>query len=368
MSKVILQKRALQTMLLTCLAALPACDAAQPNPPPATPADATKGGASTPAPGAFRSLPLPGAEPDGVGMDYLVCDHATGRVWVPAGSTGSVDVIEPTSNEIRRIVGFPTAVMERNGKKRTVGPSSATIGEGVVYVGNRADSTVCAIDPRTLVRGACLKLESSPDGLAYVAATKEIWVTTPRDKSIAILDASTPATPVAKGKIALEGEPEGYAVDDQRGVFYTNLEDKDRTLAIDVRARKVTATWQPQCGEDGPKGLVVERASNFLVVACTDHLVVLDAGHDGKQISRLDTGVGVDNLDYLDARREVYAAAGKAEKLTVARLEASGALTAIAVVATVPGARNAVADANGNAYISDSKGGRILVVAPKAAR
>ena len=193
-------------------------------------------------------------------------------------------------------------------------------------------------------------------------------MTTPRDKSIAILDASTPATPVAKGKIALEGEPEGYAVDDQRGVFYTNLEDKDRTLAIDVRARKVTATWQPQCGEDGPKGLVVERASNFLVVACTDHLVVLDAGHDGKQISRLDTGVGVDNLDYLDARREVYAAAGKAEKLTVARLEASGALTAIAVVATVPGARNAVADANGNAYISDSKGGRILVVAPKAAR
>lgn len=369
MTQVTLSERALRTMLLACLAATSACEATQPNPPPTTPGTGPTAGVTAPgAPSAFRALPLPGAGPEGVFMDYLVCDHATGRVWVPAGNTGSVDVIEPTSSEIKRVVGFPTAVMERNGKKRTVGPSSATLGEGVVYVGNRADSTVCAVDPKALVRGACVTLESSPDGLAYVAATKEIWVTTPHDKSITILDASTPAAPKAKGKLALEGEPEGYAVDDKRGVFYTNLEDKDRTLAIDVRARKITATWQPQCGEDGPKGLVIEREASFLVVACSDHLVVLDAAHDGKQISRLDTGIGVDNLDYVDARREVYAAAGKAEKLTVARLETSGALTTLSVVATVPGARNAVADANGNAYVSDSKGGRILMVAPRATR
>jgi DNA-binding beta-propeller fold protein YncE len=364
MSNVSLPARAIQTVLLASMALTAACDATQPAPTPATPAT---GGAPA-GPGTFRALPLPGAPPEGVFMDLIVCDHATGRVWVAAGNTGSVDVIEPGGSEIKRVVGFPTAVVEREGKKRTVGPSSAAVGDGVAYAGNRADSTVCAIDAKTLVRGACVTLESSPDGLAYVAATKELWVTTPHDKSITILDASTPATLKAKGKIAFEGEPEGYAVDEKRGVFYTNLEDKDRTLAVDVRTRKITATWRPQCGEEGPRGLIVDAPSNFVVVACTDHLVVLDAGHDGKLLSRLDTGAGVDNLDYLDARHEVYAAAGKAAKLTVARLEASGALTTLSVTATAPGARNAVVDANGNAYVIDSKGGRILMVPAPAGK
>ena len=40
-----------------------------------------------------------------------------------------------------------------------------------------------------------------------------------------------------------QGEPEGFAVDDARGLFYTNLEDKDRTLAIDLKTRQITKTW-----------------------------------------------------------------------------------------------------------------------------
>ena len=72
-----------------------------------------------------------------------------------------------------------------------VGPSSVTIGDGVVYVGNRADSSVCAFDARSLAKGACHKIDSMPDGLAYVAPRQEVWVTTPRDKSIRILDGKT---------------------------------------------------------------------------------------------------------------------------------------------------------------------------------
>lgn len=57
---------------------------------------------------------------------------------------------------------------------------------GTVYIGNRGDSTVCALDERTFVKGACGKLDSMPDGILYVAKTREVWVTTPRDKSIRI--------------------------------------------------------------------------------------------------------------------------------------------------------------------------------------
>jgi DNA-binding beta-propeller fold protein YncE len=330
-------------------------------------APAARGSASTPAGAApsVRSIALPGAPPGGVFMDYLAYDRALRRVWVPAGNTGSVDVVDVASDRVSQVSGFATAEMERRGKKRTVGPSSATVGEGVVYVGNRGDSSVCAVAADSLQRGACVTLESMPDGLQYVASAKEVWVTTPRDKSIVVLDASSPSALTVKNKIAFEGEPEGFAVDDARGVFYTNLEDKDRTLTIDIKTRAVSRTWLPGCGEDGPKGLALDRALNFLFVACADRVKVLDAGHDGRELSAVETGGGVDNIDYVEARHELFAGAARAATLTVARVDPQGKLAVTAVVPTAQGARNPVATDEGAAYLTDSPDGKILVVAPR---
>lgn len=325
--------------------------------------------ATAPSQFAVRPLALPGAPPAGaVFMDYIAYDPIRHRVWVPAGNTGSVAVIDTKDEKITQVDGFPTADVEWGGRKRTVGPSSATVGEGVVYVGNRGDSRVCAVDASALKKGGCLKLESSPDGLAYVSATKEVWVTTPRDKSITILDASKAGALTAKARIPLEGSPEGFAVDGARGVFYTNLEDKNRTLSIDIRSRAVTKTWMPKCGDDGPRGLAIDARLNFLFVACTDHVSVLDAGHDGQVLSSIDTGAGIDNIDYVASRHELYAAAGRAAKLTVARLDAQGKLTLVASVPTAAGARNAVATDDGVAYLTDSAEGKVLVVSPAATR
>ncbi|HEY2744608.1 MAG TPA: YncE family protein [Polyangia bacterium] len=315
--------------------------------------------------GAMRAIALPGAPTSGgVILDYIAYDRAHRRVWVPAGNTGSVDVINVDSGEVTRIDGFMTSEMERRGHKRIVGPGSATVGDGVVFVGNRGDSTVCAIDAASLQRGACAKLDSMPDGLAYVGSTKEVWVTTPRDKSVTIVDASTPNAPFVKTKMTFDGEPEGFVVDDDRGVFYTNLEDKDRTLAIDIKSRHVAQTWLPACGENGPKGLALDRGRNFLIVACADRVKVLDAGHDGKELSSVVTGDGVDNIDYLEARHAVYAGAARAGKLTVAIVDAGGKLTSEAVIATATGARNAVVTDDGVPYLTDAPEGKILAVTP----
>ncbi len=55
-----------------------------------------------------------------------------------------------------------------------MGPSSAALGDGVVYVGNRGDQSVCAVDERTLARGTCATLDASPDGILYVPSTHEV--------------------------------------------------------------------------------------------------------------------------------------------------------------------------------------------------
>ena len=43
---------------------------------------------------------------------------------------------------------------------------------GTVYVGNRGDFSVCAIDDKKLTKGACGTLDAMPDVIAYVAATR----------------------------------------------------------------------------------------------------------------------------------------------------------------------------------------------------
>ena len=97
----------------------------------------------------------------------------------------------------------------------------------------------------------------------------------------------------------------------------------------------------PACGEGGPKGLAFEPAEQLLVVACPDHVEVLDAGKSGGILSKLDTGDGVDNIDYLSGRRLVYVAAGRAATLTIAHLDKNGTLHSSAVAPTAKGARNA---------------------------
>jgi DNA-binding beta-propeller fold protein YncE len=318
--------------------------------------------APAPVPAKVTTLALPGGGSDGVAMDYLLYNPRTNTVWVPAGNTGVVDVIDVATSQVSRIEGFATREVERRGVKRLIGPSAAALGDsGTVYIGNRGDSSVCAIDETKLTKGACATLDNSPDGIAYVARTHEVWVTTPRDKSIRVLDGATLAQ---KARIELEGGPEGFAADNARGRFYTNLEDKDATLAIDLATHQTVATWKPACGEEGPRGLRLADAEGILLVACIGKVVSLDIAHDGAAVGSLDTGEGVDDFDYAAADHRVYVGAAKAARLTVATLDAHGGLTAIASVPTKDGARNGVVSRDGHVYLAHSKDSELVVVGP----
>ncbi len=304
-----------------------------------------------------KPVPLPGS-PGKVSMDYLAFDPATGRVWVPAGN-GKVSLVDAHALGLITIDGFPSAVKG----ERMMGPSSVSIGPGYAWVGNRSNSQVCAIDARANKAAGCVELKSSPDGVAYVGTTKELWVTTPNDSSLTLIDVGAPAAPKLKEIVKLEGEPEGYAVDDGRGRFYTNLEDKDATLAFDVRSRKQVARWAPGCGKDGPRGMALDLKRQLLIVACTDKVVVLKVEQGGAKVGELATGAGVDNIAYVPALQRVYVAAGKSATLSIAELKDDGSLTLVATAATSPGARVVITDELGTAFVADSANGRLLVVA-----
>ena len=311
-----------------------------------------------------RILALPDHGQGNITMDYIAYDPKTGFVWVPATNIGSVDVVDTSNGSVREISGFATKEVEAKGRKRTLGPSGVSIGDGLVYIGDRADSSVCAVDEKTLARKNCGHIDSTPDGVVYVAPTKEVWVTAPGDNSVRILDSQTLTQ---KEKLTFEGRPEGYTVDAKRGRLYMNYEDKDLTTAIDLKMHKTVAKWPSTCGEDGPHGLSVDQDAGLLFVACSTQAEVLDVGRNGEKLSSIATGDGVDDLQYSPATHLLYVGAAKDARLTVARLGAAGKLSQVAVVPTHEGARNGVVTKDGTLYLAHSQLGKLaglVVVSP----
>jgi len=317
----------------------------------------------------LKPIALPGAN-GAVALDYFAYDPATGKVWVPASNLGSVVVIDEKTDAVSQVAGFKTGEIERRGRKVTLGPTAASIGDGVVYIGNRGDATLCWIDKSNLSSGECVPVSTdhsiTPDGVLYVPATKEVWITTrpvsssnaEAAKVLQVFDASDPRHLKWKTKIQLDGLGEGYAVDNGRGLFYTNVEGPGSTVAIDVRTKKVISKWNPGSTDVG--GLALDSARGFLFVAYGDHVVNLDAGHDGKILDSIQTGAGLDNIDYSTEKGILYAAASQAATLTIAEVGDDGKFRLKATVPTVKGARSVVAGKGETAYLIDPAQGRIL--------
>jgi DNA-binding beta-propeller fold protein YncE len=322
-------------------------------------------------------ISLPGAS-GVVALDYFAYDRATGKVWVPASNTGNVDVIDENSNAVSQVTGFKTGEVELRGRKVTLGPTAVSVGEGVAYIGNRGDLSLCVIDAQSLKRGECLQVAppsagpaAAPDGVVYVAATRELWITTgapplgiaSADKAIQVFDVSEPRHLKWKMKIPLDGSAEGYAVDNQRGVFYTNIEEAGKTVAIDVRSHKVVAEWKVH---DDLQGLTLDSARGFLFIACGDHVVSLDVAHGGKLIDSIVTGAGLDNIDFSSEQKLLYAAASVTATLSIIDVADDGKFHLKAFVPTVKGARGAVAGKGETAYLIDPAQGRILKLTHKS--
>src|SRR5437773_7460050 len=114
----------------------------------------------------LKRIGLPGSSGGSVTLDYFAYDRATGKVWIPASNTGNVDVIDEKTDAVSQISGLKTGEVELRGRKVTLGPTAVAIGDGVVYIGNRGDSTLCVIDAHTLERGECLEVAPRSTGPA----------------------------------------------------------------------------------------------------------------------------------------------------------------------------------------------------------
>ncbi len=303
------------------------------------------------------SIPIPGGEA-GVGFDDLRFSAALGRLLVPAGRTGSIALLEPAEWRLTRIGGF-SAQPEFSGGHDD-GVTSADEGRGFVFATDRTALRLVVVDPADGRVVAWTRLAGSPDYVRYVEPTGEVWVTQPDKEQIEIFRLEgNPPKPVHEAFLAVDGGPESLVIDSRRGRAYTHLW-KGRTVAINAKNRGILAKWPNGC--EGSRGIALDEERNFLFVGCAEGRgVTLDA-KTGKILGKVETGDGIDLIDYSPRLGHLYLAAGKSGTLGIAAVSPNGGLSLLAEVPTAKGGHCVAADTSGHVYVCDPKAGRILVV------
>jgi DNA-binding beta-propeller fold protein YncE len=309
------------------------------------------------------TVALPGGKP-GIGFDDLRYSTTLGKLMVPAGRSGRLDLIDPGTREVTSIEGFSAA--GKFGGGHGEGITSVDEGAGFLFVIDRSAKKLDVVAPGSKKIVAQAELASGPDYVRWVEATSEVWVTEPGEARIEIFSVPTGGAPEHAAFIAVAGGPESLLIDNQRGRAYTHLWT-DQTLAIDLKQRAIVAQWPNGCKDS--RGIALDEARGLLFVACEEGKVTaLDLEADGKQVGKAKTGTGVDIIDYNPELGHVYVAGAHAGSFDIVGVGAKGTLKLLATGSAAKGTHCVVADDKGAAWVCDPKHGRLLVFTDKLPR
>jgi len=284
---------------------------------------------------------LPGGSADGVFMDYIAYDAKTIGCGCLPGNSAAVDVFDAATHKLTQITGFATQEMERHGHKRV--SARARVGGArrrVRRQPRRLDSVRVRRDHAGQGRMRHARLDARRRGLRgrYLGgvgdhAARSIDPHPRRDHA------------GAEGAPAVRWRARGLRGRRQaRPLSTPNLEDKDQTLAIDLKTHATVATWPTTCGEEGGHGISLDPDAGFLFVACSTRSEVMDVATTARSC-RASIPATASTISTTWPRPTLYVASSRQLALTVAKVGPAGELTSIAVVPTVMGARNGVADA-----------------------
>jgi hypothetical protein len=299
---------------------------------------------------------LPGGA-GGIGFDDLRYSERLGKVLVPAGRAGTLDLIDPATCLVTSIAGFSATSAYTGGHDDGVTSVDDT-GRWLLAT-DRTARRLQVVDPDAgaIVNGAALG--GPPDYVRWVAPTGEAWVTQPDREVIEVFSLAADGAPSSVATIAVAGGPESLVIDVVRERAYTHLW-KGATVAIDLRSRAVVANWPNGC--DSSRGIALDAERGFLIAACRDgRLVLLDVAHDGRKLAELSVVEGSDVIDYRPGLRHLYIAGGESADVAIVGVPSSGRMVLLGRREAATGSRCVVGDGRGGVYVCDPTRGRILV-------
>jgi DNA-binding beta-propeller fold protein YncE len=318
----------------------------------------TSGGSLPPVDAGSVPVTLPGASP-GIGFDDIRFSATLSEILVPAGRSGNLDFVDPSSEVATPVGGFASSPSYTAGDD-SFGATSADEGGGIVYATDRTNKTLTVIDGRTRKVVTSAMLADTPGYVRFVAATNEVWVTEPASSKIEIfaLPMTEKMPPTSSAVLSVQGA-ESLAIDSTSGMAFTN--GASSTYAIDITKRMVAAPWSNGCKT--ARGLAVDSAHGWVMVACEAGLVSVIDEQTGKTIGGVTTGAGIDQVGYQPATLRLYVPSPTAGAMAVIHLDPkSGMPTILGSVDTTMGSHCVVAAGGREVFVCAPATGQLLFV------
>lgn len=206
------------------------------------------------------------------------------------------------------------------------------------FTSNGRDNTVTVFDLKTLTVSKQIPVGKNPDAIIYDSASQLVFTGNGISLDATAID---PKSETVKGTIPLAGRPE-FAVSDEKGHVFVNLEDKSMIAEIDSRKLTVEARWPLAPGEE-PTGLAIDRQHRRLFAGCANKLMAVVNIDNGRVITTLPIGSGVDATAFDPATQLAFSSNGEGT-LTVIQEDSPDKFTVLETVATQKGARTMTLD------------------------
>lgn len=288
-----------------------------------------------------RRLPIGGEG----GWDYVTVDSSQRRLYQSHGDRVVVVDIDKQS-----VVGEIAD---------TPGVHGVALGAGRGFVSAGKANSVIVFDRDSLKRlGEWKTTGENPDAILYDPHSRHVFTFNGGGKNATVFDANSGEV---LATIDLGGKPE-FAVTDQRGRVFVNIEDTNELAVIDVKRNRVDTRWKLE-GCDAPTGLAIDRLRNHLFSVCRNEVMVVSDAGGGKVIATAPIGKGVDGVAFDAARNVAYASNGRDGTITAVR---ATDFKVAATIATAPGGRTIAIDDKTHHLFVPAKGEafEIIEVAP----
>ncbi len=285
------------------------------------------------------------------GWDYLTIDSAARRLYITRGT--HVMVVDPDSGKLLGDIPNTPGVH-----------GVALVPEmGRGFVSNGRENTVTVFDLKTLKEIARPKVGDGPDAIAYDPASHRVFTFNGRGHDATALEASSGAV---AGSIPLVGKPE-FAVSDGKGRIYVNIEDKSEIVEFDPQKLAVLHRW-PLAPCESPTGLAIDKKHRRLFAGCGNKLMAVMNADDGKVITTLPIGAGVDATAFDDATQLAFSSNGSGT-LSVIHEDSPDKYAVVQTVDTARGARTMTLDPKThNVYTVTAQFGPPLAPTPEQPR
>ena len=304
------------------------------------------GSDSSPLDPAAYVVGLPGAGQE-IDFDDIVYSRQLERVIVPARRSG-LYLVDPRSGAAKRL-------------GRTGDADSADEGDGLIFVVNRDQKRITALDPGSGTTVFTLGTGGSPDYVRYVAPTHELWVTEPgaSPSGIEVFALRDPpsVTPTRVGFVPVPDGPEALTIATRSDRAYTHAGAD--LVAIAIGRHAVTERWPTGC--DGTHGFpqIDERARLALASCASDGRVSLLRSDTGEQLGRWAVDGG-ESLPAFSAKTGHFYARGDPGTRLATLAATKHGLRPVTDVAVPRAGHCLTADDQGHYWTCDAAGGRLL--------